>query len=99
MERTQTIDTTTSPRTTLTTPSYAAQILIITAHLLGESVDPVTTWIVGELFNTATDAVCGTLPPAVRDNAATIARTALPPTRRNSCGQYAASLRDLAQSL
>lgn len=99
MERTQTIPRREAPASVLTEPSYAAQILIITARLLGENVDDIGRWTLDERLTTATDAICGTLPEAVRTDATTRARNALPPLGRISCGQYAELLRRAAKGL
>ncbi|MBW5420294.1 hypothetical protein GKQ77_01745 [Streptomyces sp. BG9H] len=86
-------------RRVLAEPSLAAQILLVTARLLGESTDTLGMHQLDRRLTTAIDAICGALPEAVRTDAATRARSALPPLTSISCGRYAAHLRAAAREL
>ncbi|MFC9682703.1 hypothetical protein [Streptomyces sp. NPDC056948] len=99
--RTQTIEPR-EPSTTsvLTEPSYAAQILTVTARLLGFTAQTINIWQLERDLTTAADAVCGTLPEAVRHDASTRARASLPPLPLGTqAHDYAEQLRSAATGL
>lgn len=79
-------------------PSYAAQIVILTARILDMTpTEPLTPPTLDEALRTAITAILQTLPTAVEHDAVQLATAALPPTHAGeTCGEHAIRLRTTA---
>ncbi|MCX4974249.1 hypothetical protein [Streptomyces sp. NBC_00620] len=81
-------------------PSYAAQILTVTAWVLEQ--DParaVTETGLHRALQTAAATIVGTLPAVVAETATLRARAELPPYTGTSRGEYALRLRAAAKGI
>lgn len=100
MERTQPDPVDEGLSTLLTEPSYAAQILRVTAALLDmDPTAPLTDWTVDNALRTGADAIVSRLPAVVAADSSRRARQALPPSAGITCGEYALLLRDAAKGI
>ncbi|WP_171110580.1 MULTISPECIES: hypothetical protein [unclassified Streptomyces] len=82
-------------------PSYAAQVLTVTARILDMQPDTIADGRrITAAYDIATDAILTPIPPkcVVQDSAAR-AEAAMPPYDGQLCGEYAARLRQIADTL
>lgn len=79
-------------------PSYAAQVLILTARILDMTpTEPLTPPALDRALRTAITAILQTLPAAVEHDAVQLATAALPPAHAGeTCGEHAIRLRTKA---
>ncbi|MFG2679209.1 hypothetical protein [Streptomyces sp. NPDC048392] len=80
-------------------PSYAAQVLTVTARLTERRSTPVNPWSLHEDLLTAEAAILDPLPEAVQHIATTRARTHLPYPYAGTGHEYATRLREAAEAL
>lgn len=82
-------------------PSYAAQVLTVTARILDMHPDAIAdTQLVYDAYDIATDAILTPVPPkSVVEDSAQRAENAMPSHSGLLCGEYAAHLRQIAQGL
>ncbi|MBZ6258837.1 hypothetical protein KVH22_25310 [Streptomyces olivaceus] len=81
-------------------PSYASQVLTVTARLTERrALTPVTARSLHEDLQTAEATILGTLPESVQHIASTRARTHLPYPYAGTAHEYAARLRTAAGAL
>jgi hypothetical protein len=100
MERTQPPDIDEVLHRLIEQPSYAAQVLTVTARLLErDTISEVTPWSLDQDLAVAETAILGTLPESVRHIASTRARRALPVPYAGNRGAYAGRLRAAAEAL
>lgn len=100
MERTQPDPVDEGLRILLTTPSYAAQVLIVAARMLEmDPAEPMTGRAGSMAMNIATDTVLKPLPAAVRDDSVDRARRVLPDLSGITRGEAALRLRAAAQDI
>ncbi|WP_406157721.1 hypothetical protein [Streptomyces canus] len=100
MERTQPDPVDEGLRVLLTEPTYAAQVLIVTARMLEmDPAEPMTGRAGGMAMNIATDTVLTPLPQAVRDDSIDRATRVLPDLSGITRGEAALRLRAAAEVL
>ncbi|EGX60118.1 hypothetical protein SZN_09356 [Streptomyces zinciresistens K42] len=101
MERTEPDPVDVALRVLLTEPSYAAQMLIVTARMLEmDHTSPITAQAREHAMTTAADIILTGLPEAVTHESLQRAHRALPPLApAGTRGQHALLLRQAARSL
>jgi hypothetical protein len=88
------------PPNTLAEPSYAAQILTITAWVLElVAVEPLTQAALDDALRTAAAGIVGHLPAVVAESASLRARATLTPIADITHGEYALRLRAAAREM
>jgi hypothetical protein len=100
MERTHPDPTDEALRRLIEQPSYAAQVLIVTARMLEmDPAEPMTGRAGAMAMNIATDTVLTPLPQVVRADSITRARRVLPDLSAITRGEAALRLRAAAKEL